>query len=196
MGWLIYNHTPRDIKAEIERLCTYEDEVRAARPLRASRVGTVWYVAVEVQLKRPDGETYGHEADAMGRYVFAAVFLTRRENGGWGYKSMDEGQGPVESQAPLAILNLLSPTTTDYALAWRQRCREHAAKASRKLTHGDVIELAQPLEFTDGRQRSRFTVHKGRNPGEKRVSTSFICAETGAHCRISGVMKRDWKTVG
>lgn len=40
----------------------------------------------------------------------------------FGYKDMDDGMGPVEAECPEAILQLLTPTESSYALAWRTRC--------------------------------------------------------------------------
>ena len=190
MGWTYHYNIPRNERAEIEALCTFENEDRACRPIRTSQVGTVWYLAVEVQLKDLTAETYGYEVDAMGRYVFGVVILTRRSAGEWGYKDMDESMGPVEAQAPLALLDLLSPTTKEYAISWREQCRKTAAMRSRKIAHGDCIELTEPLMFKDGCERSKFRVEKVREPWAKRANTRFVCLETGATCRISGFKKR------
>ena len=40
---------------------------------------------------------------------------------------MTEGMGPYESNCPVAILDLLTPTDRPYALQWRARCRANAA---------------------------------------------------------------------
>ena len=63
---------------------------------------------------------------------------------------------------------------------------------SRKIAHGDWIELTEPLMFQDGRKRSKFRVERVREPWAKRASTRFVCLETGATCRISNFMKRRW----
>ena len=80
---------------------------------KASRmVGRTFYAAAE--RKDEPGE------------VFALVILTERRGFRFGYKTMDEGMGPCESECPPEILDLLSPTTSEYALAWRARCRANA----------------------------------------------------------------------
>lgn len=199
MGWTFYNHTPPCIRSEIKNLCTFESEDRIAAPVKASRVGTTWYVAVKVQLKGALAIPGGHcpfssfTLDSQGAYVFAAVFLTRSEGGAWGFKDMDECMGPGMSEAPLAILDLLSPTSSEYALKWRERCRAIAALKSRTIENGDVIKLETPLEFADGRERSLFRVDRSTPPGYRRAVTAFVCLETGARCRISGVMQRLWR---
>lgn len=192
MGWTCNNTTPSDERTEIERLVTFENEDRAMRPIYTVRKGTVWYMAVEVKSKKPDAETYGYETDALGRHVFAAVILTSRAGGEWCYKDMEESMGPCEAQAPQKLLDMLSPTTKDYALSWRDRCRAHAARTRRVIAHGDTIQLAEPLTFGDGIERSTFTVQKERFAGYRRATTYFLCKQTGVACTISRFMQRDW----
>lgn len=200
MGWLIYNHTPACIRDEIARLCGGEDDTRRCYPVHISQKGNVWYAAVRVEQKEgrlpPGFEATGdYEADASGGYTFAAVFLTCRENGGWGYKSMDETMGPNEAHAPMKLIELLSPTTSEWARGWRQRCRDNAALASRAPRPGDVIRLEQPLRFTDGTERQTFRVSVERLPGRKRSTTVFTCLETGAACRIGNIRQRNWTRI-
>ena len=138
MGWLIYPPTPACIRDEIARLCAGEDDTRRSHAVLISQKGTVWYAAVRVEPKEgclPSGlDTSGdYETDATGSYTFAAVFLTSREGGGWGYKSMDETMGPNAAQAPVRLIEFLSPTRNEWAREWRQRCRDNAALASRSL---------------------------------------------------------------
>ena len=120
------------------------------------------------------------------------MFLTSRENGEWGYKSMDETMGPNVADAPMKLLALLSPTTSQWAQDWRQKCRDNAALASRSLKPGDVIRLEQPLRFTDGSERQTFRVSVKTYPGARRSRTVFTCLETGAACRISNIRQRTW----
>ena len=139
--------------------------------------------------------TGDYETDAAGSYTFAAVFLTSREAGKWGYKDMDETMGPNEAQAPIKLIDLLSPTTSQWARDWRQSCRDNAALASRTLKPGDVIRLSEPLRFTDGSERQTFHVSIERYPGRKRSTTVFTCTETGAACRIPNIRQRNWTRI-
>ncbi len=74
-------------------------------------VSSVLYAAIE----SPTGE------------VFAAVipFELARKDGGWEllYDMMSETVGPCEQKCPARILNMLSPTTEEYAINWREKCR-------------------------------------------------------------------------
>jgi hypothetical protein len=97
--------------------------------------------------------------------VFGAVVLQQRRRGydNYAYKAMSEDVGPGDYDCPTRILDLLSPTTNEYALAWREQCRARAAaKAARpKVKAGDTIRLAQPLSFGDGYEGDTFTLVKG-----------------------------------
>lgn len=200
MGWLIYPEPPACIRDEIARLCTWDSEKGRGFPVLISRKGAVWYAAVRAEPAAGRLETgldpTGHfETDATGGYVFASVFLTTAGRGEWGYKDMDESSGPVESEAPAKLLDLLSPTTAKYALAWRKRCRNNAARNNRRLKPGDVIRFTAPLRFADGSEGQTFRVRKERFAGAKRAMTFFTCVETGKDCQIGRIMSRDWTRI-
>lgn len=122
MGWLYMqsfdDHSgPRQY---LDAQFTYSRNGVLSRVLRSSlRGGKVYYAAVE--MIRPDSP----------REVFALVCLVDhnpRDSEGYvfGYKDMDEGMGPVESDCPADILDMLTPTSRPYAIAWRERCRVNA----------------------------------------------------------------------
>lgn len=194
MGWTGYPVAPRDPAAEIERLCTFETDARRSAPVMTRRSGSTFYVAVRAEPKTPDAVPAGYQTDESGAYVFAAVFETRRERGEWLYKDMDETMGPTLWGAPLALIDALSPTTDPSALAWRQKCRDYAALARRRLSDGDVIRFAEPVRFAD-RDRQTFRVVRERWPGALRAVTRFECVETGATCRIGGYTGRVWDRI-
>lgn len=128
MGWLFYDRTPANIAAEIRRICTGDDGARSIAPVAISRVGKVWYVAVKASFATAELAQASSLARAFTlqpdhSYTFGAVILTERDGSQWGYKDMDETMGPVESRAPVQILEMLSPTTNHHALEWRERCR-------------------------------------------------------------------------
>ena len=77
MGWLFNNHIPGNIKAEIERLCTFDDSTRSTRPLRVSSDGSIWTAAVEMTLRSGAEPPEDYHPDDNGRFVFGAVFRTR-----------------------------------------------------------------------------------------------------------------------
>jgi hypothetical protein len=126
VGWLFYTdrrvQTYADEKAEITRLCTFETDTRRTTLVKASKIGSTWYAAAKVEsLDVAPLEDRTYVTDKDGTFTFGAVFLTRYDDGCWGYKDMEESAGPGESLAPLSVLNLLSELKDpdSYAHAWR-----------------------------------------------------------------------------
>jgi uncharacterized protein DUF6927 len=111
------------------------------------------------------------------------VFLTRYDEGCWGYKDMEESAGPVESRAPLSLLALLSELKDpdSYAHAWRQRCRDWAAIPD--YDEGDRIKLAAPVMLTDGSTCQIVTATHYRRGGKQR--RCYRIEETGVLVRLS-----------
>ena len=188
MGWLFYTdgrvQTYADEKAEIARLCTSHGERRKTELVKASKVGSTWYAAAKVESLDPaplEDRTYVTDNDES--FTFGAVFLTRYDDGCWGYKDMEESAGPCESRAPLSILNLLSELkdADSYAHAWRQRCREWAAIPD--YAEGDKIKLASPVTISDGSTCQIVTATHYRRGRQKR--RCYRIEETGSLVRLS-----------
>lgn len=118
MGWTSYHlddTTPKGRKAELDAMNTWSKDGKRARVLRSAMIGSTYYAAIEW-------------TDAEKREVWAAVYLTRIDNSDYfnfAYKDMSEDMGPYECKAPAAILDLLTPTSNEYAQEWRRRCREN-----------------------------------------------------------------------
>lgn len=188
MGWLFFTDrrvkTYADEKAEIARLCTFETDTRKTFLIKASKVGSTWYAAAKVTML--DGtpvEDATYVTDADGSITFGAVFLTRYDEGCWGYKDMEESAGPVESRAPLSLLALLSELKDpgSYAHAWRKRCRDWAAIPD--YQEGDRIRLAVPITLTDGSTCQIVTATHYRRGRQKR--RCYRIEETGGLVRLS-----------
>ena len=101
---------------------------------------------------------------------------------------MSEDMGPCESECPLAILDLLTPTTDEYALDWRKRCRAFAEQRCSKLPlrTGDKITFSQSICFNDGTEHRQFEV--SLNPARPR-RIRLIAANGGVY-RISNLRER------
>ncbi|MDK3075372.1 hypothetical protein QO034_20030 [Sedimentitalea sp. JM2-8] len=188
MGWVFYTDrrvkSYADEKAEIARLCTFETDTRKTVLLKACKVGSTWYAAAKVM--NIDGtpvEDKTYVTDADGSIAFGAVFLTRYDDGCWGYKNMEESAGPVESRAPLSLLALLSELKDpeSHAHAWRQRCRDWAAIPD--YDEGDKIKLAAPVTLTDGSTCQIVTATHYWRGGQKR--RCYRIEETGGLVRLS-----------
>ena len=188
MGWLFYTDrrakSYADEKAEITRLCTFEDDTRKTELVKACKVGSTWYAAARVTNR--DGtpvEDATYVTDPDGSITFAAVFLTAYDDGCWGYKDMEESAGPNEARAPLALIELLSnlKDPDSYAHAWRQRCRDWASIPD--YEEGDKIRLATPVTLTDGTTCQIVTATHYRRGRQKR--RCYRIEETGGLVRLS-----------
>jgi len=82
------------------------------------------------------------------RDVFAYICLLNyapKQVYNFGYKDMDEGMGPYDTKCPAAILDLLTPTTNEYALKWREACRRNLEYAGqRKVSHKAFDKILKP----------------------------------------------------
>ncbi|MEC7761741.1 MAG: hypothetical protein VX874_07545 [Pseudomonadota bacterium] len=188
MGWLFYPDrrvkSYADEKQEIERLCTFETETHRTLLLKACKVGSTWYAAAKfVNVDGSPVEDATYVTDADGSITFGAVFLTRYDDGCWGYKEMEEASGPVESRAPVSLLALLSELKDpdSYAHAWRKRCRDWAAIPD--YAEGDKIRLATPVTLNDGSTCQIVTATHYRRGGQKR--RCYRIEETGGLVRLS-----------
>ena len=113
MGWLFMRDmggyaTPRSY---LDNQFTYQRDTHRLTVLASAMVGSTYYAACE------------RLADDAERIVFGIVCLTKTSTGArdgctFGYKDMDETVGPNESECPAAILDELTETDSEYALAW------------------------------------------------------------------------------
>ncbi|MFD1192845.1 DUF6927 domain-containing protein [Phenylobacterium conjunctum] len=189
MGWLYMRSlagyaTP---KAYLDAQFTYDRDTGCSRVLASSLVGRRTYYAAVEWITAASG----------AREVWGLVCLVRhnprdREGLVFGYKDMSESMGPCESECPARILNLLTATENTYALDWRARCRSNLALKARRAAKptpkpGDVVVLAEPLQFRDGRTFSRFEAVAW--PGRRRGRLVFR-SELGGLYRIPKLKDR------
>ncbi|MCL7489732.1 MAG: hypothetical protein M8357_16315 [Desulfobulbaceae bacterium] len=185
MGWTYTYRGSTPVKEFLNERINCENEHARWKVLDIAivRMRTA-YMAVEII--RRDKET--GQLDTTTRKVVAFVFLLdyRPSDPGYdtGYKDMDESMGPCESECPERILNLLSPTDHEYALAWRQRCRDNIARKKAFRLSKDVVIETRPISFQDGRTRTRFKVISCR-------PLRLLCLETHIICRVSRNMLRN-----
>ena len=135
------------------------------RVLDAALVHFVHYAAIERK-----------HAVTGEREVFATVILTKsfREDASghnFCWKELSEDMGPCEAKCPVRILDLLTPTNSEDANDWRQRCRRHAAILSGvpRLKPGMTLHFKDPLLFASG-PISQLVVQKVNRSG------SAICS--------------------
>lgn len=137
---------------------------------------------------RKDGVIYVAASNAREPdKVFALVMPFSRYGDEFIVKEQDEGMGPYDASAPAKILDLLTPTDSEYANRWRESCRENLAKreAAKKVKRGDKVRFAAPLTFTSGAVESEFEFE----------SHSTFRAR-GSRFRISRWREREFELVG
>lgn len=128
MGWTSYHATfykkgRVDRKAEMDTYFKGEDTVNKKyhyKTLKSAMVGSTYYAAIE----KINNETKERE-------VFALICLTSVDMSDYfnfSYKDMDETMGPNERKCPIGILNLLTPTDSQWANEWRNDCRKYHEK--------------------------------------------------------------------
>src|SRR5690606_11934732 len=115
--------------------------------LHSETKGSVYYAAVK-RTNLGSGDSY----------VFAMVQPYKFYGKGWNreliVKDQDESMGPYACEASAKLLNLLSPTDSEYANRWREDCRKNIEKRkeskakSEKLEVGDVIVFEAPISFS------------------------------------------------
>lgn len=181
MGWLFYTdrrvQTYADEKAEIARLCTFEGATRKTELVKACKVASTWYAAARfTNLDGTAVEDATYVTDPDGSITFGAVFLTRYDDGCWGYKDMEESAGPNECRAPLGLIELLSDLKDpdSYAQDWA---------AIPDYEEGDKIRLATPVTLTDGSTCQIVTATHYRRGRQKR--RCYRIEETGGLVRLS-----------
>lgn len=139
MGWTWYQaghykNGKIDRKAELDVQFTWNENGRSVSVLKSIMRGSVYYAAV-----KSTNATNGTEC------VFAAVCLTSTDMKSFynfGFKDMSEDMGPGPDECPKGILDLLTPTDSEWANEWRERCRANLERNKKKkpLEIGTVIE--------------------------------------------------------
>ena len=153
MGWTWYQATQYK-KGKVDRKAECDDYFMKSNSKyyvveKSSMVGNVYYAAI-----RAIGTYNYKEKTVMAipkeyQYVFAVVFLTStnaKDVYNFGYKDMDETCGPCEADCPKSILELLTPTDSEWANQWRQRCydnleRKKNSKWLTKLPFGSKVRF-------------------------------------------------------
>ncbi|MGL6252229.1 MAG: DUF6927 domain-containing protein [Billgrantia desiderata] len=175
--------TPADKKAYLDD--NYSSADGSHIVLKSTFVGSTYYAAVRIT-KRGDSDD---EPPVI--FTLGAVVKTCSMPGEFCYTSMTESMGPNESQCPVGILLLLTPTdelvrlgvfsetSRESAQAWRDRSLKHAeAKRKRpRLKSGDRIKLPYRVRFVGGLEADTFTkveLPRRRNIFRPEGSASYV----------------------
>lgn len=145
MGWtetMYYNKlSHKERREEMDKLYTWENDTCTVKPLSSTIKNNVYYGAIE-RVEKQTGE----------RTVTCAITLLSVRKEGlvywYGYKDMDETMGVNGCyDCPKKILDLLTPTTSECANKWREKCREQSGKPKlSNLKEGTIIEFICPWD--------------------------------------------------
>lgn len=118
--------------------------------------------------------------------IYASVILFHIKGNEITYKEITENGGPYECDCPQRILKILSPTTNEYALDWRNRCIEKRNKL-KKIKLNTIIRFKTPIEFYILDKATDFK-WVGRN--------KFIHISANVLVKIKGWKDREFEIVG
>lgn len=132
MGWTgqiatYYKNGKIDRKAECDAYFMEGLNRGHYEVLKSTMVGSTYYAAVKNLKKyvgKKDDKYIYEDLPENEQKVWAAVFLTSVDKTQFLYKDISEFEGPGYYECPLSILSLLSETDNEYALAWREKCKE------------------------------------------------------------------------
>ena len=125
-------------KQAVKNILDWKEEDRGCEVLKLCQRGSVFYAAIRHYNKSANEDR-----------VFGAVILTRvdsRHYFNFYHKEMDESMGPNYYDAPESLLALLTPTNSEWANEWRQKCRERAE--ARKKERSSVYKIRKLPEGT------------------------------------------------
>jgi len=142
------------------------------------------YMAVEIIRRDKESGQLNMTTRKVVAFVFLLDYRMSESGHDTGYKDMDESMGPCESECPERILRLLTPTSHEYALAWRKRCWEIIAERKSFRLQKDGIIATKPISFRDGRTRSRFKIIDLK-------PLRLLCLDTQMICRVPRAMLRN-----
>lgn len=153
---------PANVKQYLDSLLTWENQDGKRVVLDSAICNFKTYYAA-VQHTKPDGTIE----------VWAAVTLLSYHGSEFCYKDMCETMGPTESTCPARILDLLTPTDHEYAIAWRERCRANASKP--KVGHGDTVKFPFEYHFSNGYKCDTFKAEKHGRAIRFRSPAGTLC---------------------
>lgn len=182
MGWTSYMATEYTKSGRISVSREINKVARELAPgyefVDGSLIGGVFYSAI----RDKDGN------------VFCAVYLTGTEkNREFFYKEVHENWGPTRYGCPDRILDMLTPTDSEWANEWRTKCREaNRSKRSpasfKNLPEGTTAKWEYPYEGTVFEKGEILTLRKGRiNAWKKRSPFVWRIAGTNYYVHPSQV---------
>ena len=160
MGWTetsaIHFYKDGSINRKAECDGYFEEGLNAGyyKVVKSTLKGSVYYGAITPLKRVVKDSAGGYMEDADGHYIYedipeneqeiiGVVMLTYiRDKYSFGYKIISETSGPCDCNCPKSILNLLTPTDSEWAQEWRDKCYANFSKPSlSKLPIGAEIQF-------------------------------------------------------
>ena len=175
MGWTSYHATHYkngkvDRKAECDAYFLEGLNRGHYEVVKSVMHGAIYYAAVKHLVKYVgrdgDGKSIYEPLPKEDQITFAAVFVTSVDNNDYynfSYKDMEESMGPCYYDCPISILNMLSPTDSEFANNWRETCRQKAKGANkllRNLPIGARIKVTMPFDTRLYKKGDRIELQK------------------------------------
>lgn len=160
MGWTSYQ-IYQSPKKECDDLFTSSlhdrdrNVVGQCRPLHSVLRGNIYYASVEYTY------TDGRQREVVG-VVCRIQYCPKAHHDNFAYKDMDETMEPFYYDCPKVILEDLTPTTNEYALRWRKKCRENIEKKEKlnKVKIGEYIMYINDFNLTSANKGDIIYVQK------------------------------------
>ena len=155
MGWTFIRESQIPVSNEhyIRSLYTFQDiylgNARDSRVAYMTKRGNTYYLAVNVHTWAKDKPEIIHEE------TYAATVLTAHRNGEFGYKEMHEDENPFRCDAPKKLLDMLTPTDSEYAQDWRKRCADRMEENRRNRRNLELLKSLKPTDYIDAEFRGK-----------------------------------------
>lgn len=159
MGWTSYHanyykNGTIDRKAECDSYWTEGLNKGNFKVVASSMVGSVYYGAIQ-PLHKVEKDSNGNKVRVPvpenEKEIFGVVFLTStnmKDYDNFSYKEMSESMIPAFYDCPKKVLDALTPTNDEDALAWRNLCRENMVNKKLKPTLAN-ISVGTIIEYKD-----------------------------------------------
>jgi hypothetical protein len=147
MGWTEIGHrAPGESHAEFFDRELLGEGQQLLASAHIGGIGGTFYAAVR---ERDTGEVWG-----------LVVLTGGRSGSSFRWKAMSEEMGPSEDCCPAQILQLLTPTSNEYARSWRGRCSGRLARVA-SVKPGIAVEFKIDFLTPEGPCRAFVAVDPG-----------------------------------
>lgn len=174
-----------DVKTECDALWSHDNG--RFKVMKSAMIGSTYYAAIQICKNYPEGTTE-HKSENLveipedKRETFGVVILTSvdmKDYFNFSYKEIDETMGPCEDHCPIGIINLLTPTTSEWANQWRDRCREYA-KSKNSPNSLSKVPIGTKIKFTDNDGKE--VILEKRAPAYQFKTPWWYEAASGCYC--------------